>query len=102
MPRNRRDEQEDTIYTNTKNSNNSNNSATVIYQTYPLGTALFLLLWILLGVAAWVKSFMCAGPSYEGDTAQKVVMFITACIFGPFWWLFYWVVQPSGYCKAKA
>jgi hypothetical protein len=63
---------------------------------------LFLIVWVALGIAAFVQSIVCTESRVEGSDATKVVMFMLACLFGPFWWLFYLVMRKSGgYCRPR-
>ena len=54
----------------------------------------FILLWVVLGLAAFVMSVLCFG--YTGSTAQHVAGVVFAILFGPFYWLYYAV--SSDYC----
>ena len=53
--------------------------------------------WILLGIAAFIMSIVCFGRS--GTTAQHVIGFLLAVFFGPFYWIYYFVVKS--YCRNK-
>lgn len=46
-----------------------------------------VLLWIVAGIAAFIMSLVCFG--YSGSTANKVIGFLLAFLFGPFYWIFY-------------
>jgi hypothetical protein len=54
----------------------------------------FLLLWVVLGLAAFVMSVLCFG--YSGTTAQHAVGVMFALLFGPFYWVYYAV--SADYC----
>lgn len=54
-----------------------------------------ILLWILAGVAAFIISLACFGGS--GTTAQKVIGFLLAFLFGPFYFIYFYVSR--NYCK---
>lgn len=56
---------------------------------------IFILLWILAGVAAFITSIVCFGKS--GTTAQHVVGLLLAFFFGPFYWIYYAVARD--YCR---
>jgi hypothetical protein len=42
----------------------------------------FILLWVVLGLAAFVMSVLCFG--YSGSTAQHITGVLFALLFGPF------------------
>lgn len=54
----------------------------------------FILLWVVLGLAAFVMSVLCFG--YTGSTAQHVAGVLFALMFGPFYWIYYAV--SNDYC----
>lgn len=58
-------------------------------------TSIFVSLWILAGIAAFVMSLVCFGRS--GSTAQQVVGLLLAIFFGPLYWIYYFVV--GSYCQ---
>lgn len=55
---------------------------------------IFVLLWIVFGIAAFIMSIICFG--YSGTTAQHVVGLLLAIFFGPFYWIYFLVVKS--YC----
>lgn len=55
---------------------------------------IFLLVWILLGLAGFVKSLMCFGN--KGTNFDKTMGMIIASIFGPFYWIYY--SSNNNYC----
>lgn len=57
--------------------------------------AIFLFIWMVLGVAAFIMSLLCFGKS--GTMPQQVFGFLLAIIFGPFYWIYYLVAKK--YCR---
>jgi hypothetical protein len=55
----------------------------------------FILAWILAGLAGFVMSILCFGRS--GSVGQHIAGFLLAAFFGPFYWIFYGV-SPD-YCN---
>lgn len=55
----------------------------------------FLILWILSGIAAFIMSIVCFGRS--GTTAQHVIGLLLAFFFGPLYWIYFGVV--GSYCQ---
>ena len=55
---------------------------------------LFLLIWILSGLIAFIMSIVCFG--YNGKTSYKIIGFVIAFFFGPFFWLYY--IVNKDYC----
>jgi len=55
----------------------------------------FLLIWIVAGLSAFLMSIMCFGSS--GSTSDKVVGLVIYIFFGPFYWLYYAVNKK--YCR---
>jgi hypothetical protein len=55
---------------------------------------IFVVLWIGLGIAAFIMSLVCFG--YSGTTAQHIIGVILAVLFGPFYWIYYAVSKT--YC----
>ena len=58
---------------------------------------IFIVLWIVAGIAAFIMSIMCFG--YSGTTVQHVVGFLLALFFGPFYWIYYFYVKS--YCGVQ-
>lgn len=64
------------------------------------GTALislFTIAWIVLGISAFIMSLVCFGRS--GSLPHQVIGFILAVLVGPFYWIYFMVVQS--YCKKR-
>jgi uncharacterized membrane protein len=62
-----------------------------------LALAIFLLIWAIVGVIAFIMSLVCFG--YSGSTLEKVFGLVIAIFFGPFYWLYYYF--NKGYCGKK-
>lgn len=52
------------------------------------------IVWILVGIAAFIMSLVCFG--YSGTIVEKILGFVVAVFFGPFYWLYYYF--NKGYC----
>jgi len=59
-----------------------------------ISIGIFVLLWIVFGIAAFVMSIICFG--YSGTSAQHVIGLLLAIFFGPFYWIYFLVVKS--YC----
>ena len=53
-------------------------------------------LWAIAGIAAFIMSIVCFGRS--GTTGQHVIGLALAVLFGPVYWIYYYVAK--GYCKS--
>ena len=60
---------------------------------------LFAVIWIAVGIWAYVRAFQCSGPDYKGGEARKVIMFLLAGLLGPLWFLIYPIAAQQGYCQ---
>lgn len=58
----------------------------------------FLLFWIISGIAAFFMSILCF--AYSGTVLEKIGGFAIAILFGPFYWIYYAFVKS--YCKNSA
>lgn len=58
-------------------------------------TSIFAVLWVFVGLAAFIMSLVCFGRS--GSTAQHIIGLILSIFFGPFYWVYYFAV--SSYCR---
>ena len=62
------------------------------------GIAVFWIIvgvWVILGFIAFVLSLTCFGKS--GTLADKIVGLLLALLFGPFYFIYYFVMKD--YCK---
>ena len=60
------------------------------------GAGVFTVVWMFLGIAAFVASIVCMGRG--GSGGAKLGGFLLAILFGPFYWIFYFASDE--YCKA--
>jgi hypothetical protein len=56
---------------------------------------IFILLWALLGLIAFIMSLVCFGRS--GTLVEKILGLLLAVFFGPLYFIFY--VFNTKYCK---
>jgi hypothetical protein len=75
--------------TNPQQSTESFSSSTYIM------VFVFMTLWTVSGIAAFIMSIVCFARS--GTMAQQVVGLLLAIFFGPFYWIYYFIL--SSYCK---
>lgn len=60
-----------------------------------------IILWVGLGLAAYVSAFQCTHEKYGGGEARKVAMLLLAALLGPFYWIFQPSIKKGGYCQLK-
>ena len=65
---------------------------------YAIWISLFVLIWIISGLIAFMASFVCL--FYNSSVGDKMAGLIMALFAGPFYWLFY--IYNSNYCKSYA
>lgn len=58
--------------------------------------AIFIIFWSMAGLIAFGMSLVCFG--YSGSIAEKMLGFLLAFLFGPFYWIYY--LSSSTYCKS--
>lgn len=80
-------------YEDDENDASSENAGTIL----AMGGAvvLFVLLWILAGIAAFIWSLVCFGKS--GTMVQKVIGLLLSMFLGPFYWIYFYVSKD--YCR---
>ena len=44
-------------------------------------------------------SLVCFGGAYSGTTSEKAIGVVIAALFGPFYWIYFWV--NKSYCREK-
>lgn len=71
-------------------NSNMGGVATVLITLY-----IIMLLWVFAGIAAFIMSIICFRRS--GSLIQHVIGLIIAIIFGPFYWLYFWLAKS--YCR---
>lgn len=62
---------------------------------YAIWISLFVLIWIISGLIAFMASFVCL--FYNSSIGDKMAGLIMALFAGPFYWLFY--IYNSNYCN---
>lgn len=65
---------------------------------YPIALLIFLSVWCILGIAAFVYSLMCFGSS--GTMVEKIIGLLLALFFGPFYFIYY--KFSNTYCKSNS
>lgn len=55
-----------------------------------------IIIWVGAGILAFFKSLTCAAAG-QGTILQKILGFLVAIFFGPFYWIFYYM-SPT-YCR---
>jgi hypothetical protein len=55
---------------------------------------IFLILWVLLGIGAFIASLVCFG--YSGSLTEKILGLVIAFMIGPFYWLYFYF--NKNYC----
>lgn len=66
-------------------------------QAYTSIFVIIVLLWMLLGLAAFLASLICFGKS--GTAVDKIFGFLLAIFFGPVYWIYFFV--NKSYCRRK-
>ncbi len=62
------------------------------------GLISFVVIWSLLGLAAFITSLICFGFR-SSSLDQKVLGLLVAIILGPFYWLYFYFAKD--YCRRK-
>jgi len=60
-----------------------------------IATYIFVLLWGLIGLIAFIMSLICFGRS--GTLIEKIIGLLLAIFFGPFYFIFY--IFNNSYCR---
>jgi hypothetical protein len=71
-----------------------NNKSLLKYGTYFIN---FIIIWVILGIIAFITSIVCFG--FSGSISEKVIGFILALLFGPFYFLYFYL--NKNYCGKK-
>ncbi len=61
------------------------------------GLLIFLIIWMIIGIIAFITSIVCFG--YSGSMTEKVIGLLLALIFGPFYFLYFYL--NKNYCGKK-
>ena len=78
-------------YTYSRNSNKSSSSVA----GFGIVVVIFMLLWALIGIIAFIFSLVCFVRS--GTIVEKALGLVLAVLFGPLYFLFY--IFNTGYCR---
>jgi hypothetical protein len=62
---------------------------------FSVGFLIFILLWILIGFAAFITSLVCFGR--KGTMIEKIIGLLLAIFFGPFYFIFFFCA--GDYCS---
>ena len=85
-------------------SDNTNDESSRDDRKNSTGSFLYLivlLIWVMLGLMAYVSAFQCTHERYTGGDARKIGMLLLAFMLGPFYWLIQPTVRKNGYCNLK-
>jgi len=67
-----------------------------------MGLGIFALIWMLLGIAAFVTSIVCWAKRPE-KLGANIGMFFVALFLGPLYWIIMpFAVSGGGYCRSSA
>jgi len=62
-----------------------------------IAITIFVLVWVLLGLSAFITSLVCIGKS--GSGTSKALGVIISWIFGPFYFIY--LAFNKGYCRSN-
>ena len=86
---------------NNNDDNNDNDNDKHHKKDYSTLYIVIVIVWIVLGVLAYVSAFQCTHEKYTGGDARKISMLLLAGLLGPFYWFIQPSVRASGYCNLK-
>jgi hypothetical protein len=58
---------------------------------------IFVIIWVIIGLIAFITSLVCFG--FSGSTTEKIFGLILALLFGPFYFLYFYL--NKNYCGKK-
>lgn len=58
------------------------------------GIGIFLIIWIIIGIIAFIVSLFCFG--FSGSTTEKIIGLLLAIFFGPFYFIYFFF--NKNYC----
>ena len=73
------------------------NKISPIATSFAIAFWIFIFIWALMGLIAFIYSIYCFGRS--GDTLEKIVGLLLAIFFGPLYFIFFYF--NKGYCKKR-
>ena len=65
---------------------------------YPIALLIFITVWCILGIVAFVYSLMCFGSS--GTMVEKIIGLLLSLFFGPLYFIYY--KFSNTYCKSNS
>jgi hypothetical protein len=68
----------------------------ILYIYYIWWRFIFLTIWIVAGLSAFLASFACV--YFDSSIGDKIAGLLIAMLFGPFFWFFY--IYKSSYCNS--
>ena len=80
---------------NGSSTSSTQDNATLNITPFGKGLIVFICVWILIGLVAFILSLVCFARS--GSPFDKIIGLLLAIFFGPFYFLFY--VFNKGYCR---
>jgi len=86
---------QENFYSESSNTQTQTQTATVDVTPFGKGLIVFICVWILIGLVAFILSLVCFARS--GSSFEKIMGLLLAIFFGPFYFLFY--VFNKGYCR---
>lgn len=65
----------------------TNGAGSFIVGVWVFYAILYLIIWVVSGIAAFVASLICLG--FRGSISDKIIGFVIAFIMGPLYWLYF-------------
>jgi len=59
--------------------------------------SIFILIWVLLGIAAWIMSIYCFKSGVNPDSVMGAVIAFIPPFLGPLYWIYY--IWNPNYCR---
>ena len=86
--------------TKKEDDNCQNNGGGCQKRRYSTAMTIFIITWALLGLMAFIHSIVCFSKDNPGGqfTGERVIGLILALLLGPFYYIFYYILKPTGYC----
>uniref|UniRef100_A0A6C0KLF8 Uncharacterized protein n=1 Tax=viral metagenome TaxID=1070528 RepID=A0A6C0KLF8_9ZZZZ len=81
-----------------QNTDTSSNTKINMAKTGSLFMMILIILWVLLGIIAFIKSILCFGSS--SSALEKILGLVLAILFGPLYFLYFYI-SPK-YCKSQS
>ena len=68
--------------------------------SWEITITIFTIIWILIGLAAFIHSLVCISDSKSGSGSEKIIGVLLAALFGPFFYIYYG--SRKSYCRKKS